>query len=248
MDRNAELFKAAYYADLNTIKKLVKTKKDLQVDIPFNDGGYAMYWNSSCVSISLIEILNWAAYGFYEHVEDTTICHRMFDANDVQVLNDCINPSEYYQRVIDSIEWICNKFSIANYQLKNYSYYSPLSRVYFDDETYLCDDEISEALQKGFRQIDLDLINVAMKGNGVACYELVKKGADYKIDPLDYSDSSLIVDVLGTDNAFHMLRVISYLCHKERFKINDFYSMLSSLYQVGVGNYIIDIVKLNENK
>jgi len=245
MDRDVELFKAAYYADLPAIKRLVKTKDELQIKIPVIEGDYYVFWENKFVSISILDILNWAAFGFYEYVDESSLCHRMSDANNVQILNDCINPSKYYQKVINSIEWICNKFSIVNYQLKNYTYYSPLGRFLFDDETYLSDYEMNEELRNGFRQIDLDLINTAMKGNGIACYELVKKGADYTIDPLDYSDNSLIVDVLGADNSFHMLQFISYLCHKERFNTYVPYEMLSNLYKVGVSNYIIDIVTMN---
>lgn len=245
MDRDIELFKAVYYADLPAIKRLVKTKDELQIKIPVKEGDYYLYWENEFVSINILDILNWAAFGFYEYVDEISLCHKIFDANDIQILNDCINPSKYYQKVINSIEWICNKFSIVNYQLNNYSYYSPFSRFLFYDQAYLSDDEMSEIMQNGFRQIDLDLINTAMKGNGMACYELVKKGADYTIDPLDYSNSSLIVDALGSDNAFHQLQVISYLCHKERFNTYEPYEMLSSLYQVGVGNYIMEIVKMN---
>lgn len=246
MDKDAELFKASFYADLPVIKRLVKTKDDLRIKIPIKDGDYALFWNDNYVFISILEVLNWSAFGFYEYTEKNSLCHRMFDANNVQVLNDCINPSEYYKNTLNCIEWICNKFSIHNYHLKDYSYYSPLSRFLFDDEEYLTDDEIEDALKNGFQKIDLDLINVAIKGNGIASYKLIKKGANYNKDPLDYTDGSLIIDVLGADNSFHILQIISYLHHKERFSTHEPYEILSSLYQVGVGNYILDIVTIEK--
>ncbi|NLA25066.1 MAG: hypothetical protein GX879_08885 [Bacteroidales bacterium] len=242
MNKDTELFKASFYADLPVIKRLVKTESDLQIKIPIKEGDYALYWNGNFVLISILEVLNWSAFGFYEYIEENILCHRMFDTNNVQILNDCINPSEYYKNILNCIEWICNKFSIHNYHLKDYSYYSPLSRFLFDDEEYLIDDEIVEALKDGFCQIDLDLINVAAKGNGIASYELIKKGANYNIDPLDYTNESLIINILESNNSFHMLRTISYLSHKESFRIHEPYEVLSSLYQVGVGNYILDII------
>lgn len=237
-----QLFKATFYADLAVIKSLVKTEDDLQIRIPIKKGDYTLSWNDNFIFINILEILNWSAFGFYEYFEETELCHRSFDANKVQTLNDCINPCEYYKNVMNCIEWICNKFSIQNYHLKDYSYYSPLRRFLFDEEEYLMDEEVKEALIRDFRQIDLDLINVAIKGNGVISYELIKKGANYNTDPIDYTEESLIVEILGADNSFQTLYTVSYLCHKEKFDSFEPYDILTSLYQVGVGIYILDIV------
>lgn len=242
MNKGIELFKASFYADLLAIQAFVKKEEDLIIKIPVREGAYISLWSSKYVSISVLEILNWAAFGFYDYVEKESICHKRYDADDVQIVNDCINPSEHYKNIVNCIEWICNKFSIQNYHLKDYSTYVPLSRVLFEDEEFLEPDEMEEALKHGFQQMDLDLINAAMNGNGIKTYNLIKSGANFKTDPLDYSDESLIVATLSADISFHLLRLISYLNHKEHFSVFEPYEILSSLYQVGVSNYIIDIV------
>ncbi len=244
---NIELFKATFYADLTEIKKLVKSKNDLQIKIPIKEGDYHVYWEEDFVSISLLDILNWASFTFYEYSHLNKTCHKMINANNVEILNDCINPKKHFKNILNCIVWICNEFSITNYHLKDYTSYSVFGRFLFSDQNYLDDDEIKESLESGFRLIDLDLINKAIKGNGKACYELIKKGADYKIDPLDYSSYSLIYETLSSDNSFHTLQVISYLCHKKQFYNYDPYEMLSSLYNSGVSNYILDIILMNEN-
>jgi hypothetical protein len=248
MDRDILLFKAAYYADLNAIKSFVNTKDDLQIKIPVKEGDYILYWGSSHVFISILDILNWAAYGFYEYIDRDVVCHKMFDANNVQIINNCINPARYYEKVMNCIEWICNKFSIINYTLKDYSRFRLLRHFIDGDENYLDENEIKEALQRGFKQIDLDLINEAEKGNGITCYALIKNGANYKIDPIDYSGESLIVGMLDGDLSFHFLLLISYLHNEKEFDAADCYDMLSSLYQVGVSNYILDIIAMAENR
>lgn len=244
MDKDIELFKASFYADLPAIQQLVKTEDDLQIKIPVREGSNTIIWNGNYVFISILEILNWAAFGFYVYIEKESICHKMYDADGVQIVNDCINPSDYYINIVNCIEWICNKFSIQNFHLKDYSAYSPLSWFLFENEEFLEPDEMEEALKHGYKQIDLDLINAAIKGNGIKSYNLIKAGANYKTDPVDYTDESLIVTTLGTDISFHSLNLISYLNHKERFSEYDHYKILSNLYQVGVSNYILDIVTM----
>lgn len=236
---------SAYYADLNVIKRLVTKENDLHITIPIKDGYFALYWDKDYIEINILDILNWAAWGLYEYFETDKICRKMYNANKVQVLNDCINPAEYYKKVITCIEWICNKFSISNYNLKDYSQFRTLRHFIFDNEGWMDEDEINDALKKGFRQIDLDLINEAEKGNGIACYELIKKGAYYKIDPIDFTNESIIIEILASDLSFHTLHLISYLYNVGKFNSSDCYDMLSSLYQVGVSNYILDIITMN---
>jgi len=244
-DINADKFEAAFYADLNLVKQLVISKEDLRIAVPIPKD-YEWMWNSHSVYVSVLDMLNWLAFGFYEYHSENEICHNSYDAKGKQILNDCINPSIIYKNAIECINWICNKFSIVNYDLKDYSQYRLLRHALFDNEGWFDEDEIIEALQKGFRKIDLELINEAEKGNGISVYSLVKQGANYKIDPDDDTDESSIVSILGSDLSFHSLSLTSYLCHRDKFSFSDSCDMLSSLYQVGVSNYILDIVMLND--
>lgn len=245
IDINSEKFQGAFYADLNLIKKLIKSKNDLEIKIPVSKDNEWL-WGSKSISISVLDILNWLAFSLYEYYNKNKICHRNFNAKGEQTLNDCINPSVIYHNAIDCINWICNEFSIVNYNLKDYSEFRVLRHIFFDDDGWLDDDEIKEALKLGYLQIDLELINESEKGNGKSVYSLVKQGANYKIDPVDYSDVSAIVSILDPDLCYHTLLLISYLCKLEKYSFSESYDMLSSLYQVGVSNYILDIVISNE--
>lgn len=233
---------AAFYADLNVLQKLIVSEADMQIKVSFPEGDYKLFWNKSYLEIDVLDILNWAAFGFYEYVNEISISHRMFDPKNNLIINDCINPSEYYDRVMSCIVWLCNNFKINNYRTKDYSRFRLLRHALFDDENWLDVDEMKLALEKGFREIDLNLINEAEKGNGVSCYGLIQKGADYKIDPVDCSNRSHIEDILGNDLSFYMLRTISHLSDRTIWNESDAYQMLSSLYQVGVSNYILDII------
>lgn len=242
---HADKFEAAFYADLDLIKQLIKSKKDLNVLVPVPKG-YESLWSKPNICVSMLDILNWLAFSFYTYYDEPEICHETYLAESERTHRECINPSIIYKKTIDCIDWICNEFSIINYDLKDYSELRRLRHALFDDEGWLDEDEIEEALQRGFRKIDLDLINEAEKGDGISVYSLVKQGADYKIDPDDDTDQSAIVLILDLDLNFHLLLVISYLCHREEFSFSESYEMLSSLYQTGTSQYILDIVMLND--
>ncbi len=246
-NRNTEIFIAAFYADLNELKKLVINKNDTQIKVEIPEGDYSLYWEKEYFEVNILDILNWAYFGFYEYVGIDNICHKNINAENIQILNDCINPSEYYNKVIECLEWICNKFSIQNYSLIDYSKFRTLRHFLLTDENWLDEDEFDEALKRGYKKVDLDLINEAEKGNGIYCYKLVQQGGNYKIDPIDLTDGSAIIEILGIDISFHTLKLISYLCNKSEFDKLNAYEMLASLYQVGVSNYILDIVTTGKN-
>ncbi len=246
-DRNIELFMAAFYADLDVLQKIIVNKTDTKIKIPLPEGGYKLFWNQLFVEVDVLDILNWAIWGFYEYFDEDNLCVIHSYAKDNQVIKTCINPSEYYSKVLDCIVWLCDNFRINNYAIKDYSRFRFLRHALFDDENWLDEDEVKEALENGFREIDLNLINESEKGNGISCYSLVQKGADYKIDPVDFTEESAIVDILGSDMSFHRLGMISYLSDRNKWDETDAYDMLSSLYQVGVSNYMLDIVMTKDS-
>lgn len=244
-NQSAIRFEAAFYADLKLLKQCIKSKEDLNLQVATPKGSYWM-WEKPSIEISILDILNWLAFGLYDYYDTQEICRRSFNAEGIQNLNQCINPSIIYRNALDCITWICDTFSIINYGLKDYSPYRLFRHCLFEDENYLDEETVQEALEEGFRKMDLDLIDVSERGDAVAAYSLVKQGADYKIDPLDKLDESVIVEMLDSDRGFHTLLWISYFYNRKKFNFSDSYDMLSSLYLVGVGSYILDIVTMND--
>ena len=117
------------------------------------------------------------------------------------------------------------------------------------DDFYLDEDEIKEALEEGYKKIDLDLINYAEKGNAIKVWELLKQGANHLIDPFDNNQIGLIHDVLGSDSSFHGIMNLQHVCHEKDFDPKERYSMLSDLYQSGVSDYILEmILNYGENR
>jgi hypothetical protein len=237
-NKDIKLFFAAYYADLNKLQELIACKSDTQIKVPISKE-YCL-WETRYVDINVLDILNCAAFGFYEYYTDEEICHKIYDIDYNLVQQDCINPSEYYKKVMSCIIWLCDKFQISNYLLKDYSPYRSLAYS-FCGNNCINEKDFNDYISKGFNEIDLNLINEATNGNGIACYELFKKGANYEIDIYD-GDESYILFMLGGDLSFNLLQLISFLSLENKNSKLDFFMMLSSLYQVGVFNYILDIV------
>jgi hypothetical protein len=130
MDKNIQLFKAAYYANLEDLKKLIKAKGDLIIHIPTPGGSYNLYWQNGKVVVSLLEILNWSNYAYFDCFERDILSYKLLNKENECTYSVSFNPSIFYRKVINCIEWICHEFKIFdNYILKNYSKYRALRHL-----------------------------------------------------------------------------------------------------------------------
>lgn len=245
MDTNIQLFKAAYYAELDVLKELIRNKEDLIIHIPTPGGSYDHMWVNKQVKISVLDILNWSNYGYYQWYDKELYTQRSIYSKGV-IDEISFNPAFFYQKIIDCIEWVCDKFKILdNYQLKDISKYRALRHFLGEKENWLNDEEMQEYLSKGFLKLDLDLINEAEKCNGMAVYQLMKAGASPYIDPIDNEpEESSIFFILDSSHRVYAIQSIGYLCDEKGFDSSDCYHMLASLYQFGVSKYILDIINL----
>ncbi len=245
MDTNIQLFKAAYYADLDALKEIIRNKEDLMIRIPTPGGSYDSYFLNQQVNISVLDILNWSNYGYYQWYDKEIYIQRSIDNEGVNH-EISFNAALFYQKIIDCIEWICHTFKISdNYQLKDISKYRALRHFLDKNENWLDDEEMKDYLEQGFRKLDLDLINEAEKCNGIAVYHLMKEGASPYIDPIENDpEESSIFFILDASCGLYAIQSIAYVCDEKGFDSSDCYHMLASLYQFGVSKYILDIINL----
>ena len=192
---------------------------------------------------SIIDILNWQNFVFYEYFNDQQTSYRSIDRYKAEY-QVSFNPSLHYKNAINWLHYFCGLFEIANYKIVHYSKFRLLRHLLFFDENWLDQDEIVDAIARGFKQIDLDLINEAEKGNAIKVYELVQTGADPDIDPTDSSTISCLLGIIGSDWEYHTMLTKQTIGDKELFDSKEPYEVLESLYQAGVSKYILDIVYL----
>lgn len=228
LEKNIEIFKAAYFGNLASLQELIVSQFDLEILVLSKLESYGF-------TIKVVDILNWWAWGIYEF----NCWPNLIDKQTP------VNLTTHYKNIITCLDWLCQKFQLSNIKLKDYSHFRGLRHCLDKEDNWLDEDEMNEALNLGYRQIDLDLINACEKGNAIEVYTLLRAGANYKIDPWDDSES-LIAEILETDCSLQLFDCIYYLKDKDSFSADNMSDMLSSLYQVGVGNYIWNILKMNE--
>ena len=231
-----DLFKAAFYADLDTIKQTVKEEEDLVLHIPVPEGSYKLFWKEDVMRCSILDMLNWIGWGIYPFYEQDNLFKTNSNPGDLY-------PRTYYHNTVACIDWICKRFSICNYKLKDYSYFRPLRHFLFEGEGWMNDSDISEALAAGYRLMDLELMNLAACGNGIACYKAIKRGANYRIDLLNRGSGGDIEDMLSSAASYEMAAFVRYVSDPDAFQAADPYDVLTSLFKIGVGQYILDILK-----
>jgi len=247
MDKDILLFKAAYYANLDDFKKMIGKKDDLIIRIPTPSGSYDSYWENKEVKVNLLDILNWSNYAYYEWFERELLTQSSIDKNGIISHEISFNASLFYRKIIDCIEWICNEFKIVdNYRLKDYSQYRALRHFFDADENWLDENDMHNYLAEGYRKIDLDLINEAEKGNGIAVCHLMKAGANPDIDPIDKDpEISCVLDMHESASGINLAECIGYICDESGFDKKDCYHMLSCLYQSGISQYVLDIINFS---
>jgi hypothetical protein len=240
MDKNIQLFSAAYYADIKQLKIILQSVDDLHISLKVPAGDYCSLWKDNKIDLSVLDILNWHSYAFWNDYETTSykVGSRPID------YATGFNPSGFYCRVLEAIEWLCHAFQIkSNYALKDYSHYQFFQNC--TGENWLDEDEVKELLLKGFRRIDIDLANAAQAGNGQQVYTLLKQGASAAVDLFDEKPYvGTVYDSLVSSASYNGIETIKYL-NDETFRSGECYPMLSSLYQIGVNEYILDILELS---
>lgn len=248
MQRDNQIFRAVYFAEIESLKTLVKTVDDFNISIAFpkdTHQEYKIYWETECIRINILHLLNWMNYTFYEYFDSEETSYQLFYHEKLKYTVS-FNPALHYKNTIACLEWICNTFGINNYYIKDYSRYRLLRSFVFEEDYWLSDDDMKDALDKGFQQLDLDLINQAEIGNGIKVYDLIKKGANPAINPIDLEEVGSIYSIIESDFLFHKLETKKYLGEKDIFKDENSYYMLESLYKAGVSNYILDIIYYNK--
>lgn len=247
MDYNSLLFKAAFFAEFDIVRKLLKTKDDLYIKIAQPEG-YGYPFSNSIVNVNVLDVLNWGYYGLYKYCNKKMVCVEV-KYHDQTQKSYCVNIKRHITSLINCINYICERFLISNFYLKDYSYYRPLMYTLDDDEEWFGTfEEISEVIEYGYANKDIDLMNYAIKGNGIKCYELIKEGAKSRVKNRYAEDEYSIEDNLHFRNGIKYNDLIEYLSEKEKFNPNNIYYMLETIHSVGVSSYILDILSLQSPK
>jgi len=235
-DKQRELFFAAYFSELETIKKFANSPIDLDLILPI-DQNYWQWNEQTEIKISVLEILRMVYDSFIDLSNKASL--------DSEIK---INPKSIFQRTQQSIEWINEKFGLQE-SITDIDY-GKYIKIIFDlqENTWIDSDEYNEFQNKGYRKIDLDLINEGMKRNVKDAIKLLQQGANPYIDPYDGNVPSALIDSLQSAKSFYFNNFCelyqTYLDNSHHdLKKTDFYKYLWQLYGVASSAEMIRTIK-----
>lgn len=218
------IFLAAYFSDAEKIETLVFSEGDLEIyfDIPV---GYD-HGKQRAVRVSVMDILImnrdcWCNLKTWEELK----------------IESKINPSCIYTDTCALIKSLAEKYPLQKKNELAYEKFIGFLYTLEDEESWIDDDEFAQFVKEGYRQIDLQLINFAMKRNLHKVNQLLKEGANAMIDPEDKKSDSAILESLSSAESYYFLDYVSYyrqLIYEgiESFNLQSAYKMIASLYSV----------------
>jgi hypothetical protein len=235
-DKQRTLFFAAYFSELETIKNFANSPIDLDLIVPI-DQNYRQWNEQTEIKISVLEILR-MVYDLFIDLKDRTSLYSEIK----------INPKRIFQKAQQSIDCLNEKFGLQE-SIPDIDYGKYVKLIYdLQENTWIDSDEYNEFQNKGYRKIDLDLINEGMKRNVKDIIKLLQQGANPYIDPYDGNTESALIDSLQSAKSFYFNNFCelyqSYLDNSsDDLRQQDCYRYLWQLYGVASSAEMIRTIK-----
>lgn len=146
-----------------------------------------------------------------------------------------------YNNIIEDMKFLGIHF---DEEVDYYKFFNVVS-TFFEDEEWFDKNDFIEFLKKGYRKIDLLLVNYAFKRKREVVEKLLLSGANPFINPEDNTESS-VLELLETESSFNGINYYGSLnCGMENIKINDreIYHLLEGIVAVASSERIIRCIK-----
>lgn len=225
--RPSVIFLAFYFSDLEKIKKIIKKETDLVFNIPIPQSGAYDHW-------APVKEIQMTAGELVQMILDA-----WFDRRALPYISGYpeIHPEEIFQQTKLVKKWL-RSFSNSIPKRVNYGKYYKLIYYLNEEWNWIDEDEMQEYIKRGYRKIDLDLINFSQKRKKEKVKELLETGANPDIDPDDESATSEVLEILAAKSSFQFTTF--YLPGFETYRLKGVpgfigeteYNMISSLYGV----------------
>lgn len=229
-----QIFIAAYFSDKETLARLIESEDDLlvRIDLP-NSKAHKI---ENCFTISVVDILQMNLDCWFDLKEKKQLKSYLW-----------INPSEFYKSSQTCHNYLQNHY--LKYKAEDVKYNVLYNTIFdfSDSDTWFSKKEKAEFINQGFREIDLDLIEAAIRGDENKCVELLQKGANPMIDPENDSEGSVVFSHLGTEADYHFLENLLYHeIYRGLTNINlnstDAYNMISDLFRTASSDKLYRLI------
>lgn len=230
-----QIFIAAFFSEKEKLSELILSEQDLfvTVDIPASEA----HENEDSFKISVVQILQMNLDCWYNLRDKNRLESDYF-----------IKPSEFYKKTQNCFDYLKNIFPKICSEDINYGVL--FDTIYDKDESFdwFTPEERVEFINKGYREIDLDLIEAAIRRNEKKCTELLLNGANPTIDPDEEEEAGVVFSHLGVGCGYHFLEYTPY--HKiydGRLRISldstDTYNMISELFMAASSDKLYYLIK-----
>ncbi len=234
-DKQFEIFLSAYFADINKLQGLILSEKDLFIYFEL-EKEEIYWWGKKRFKISVFDILKMSIDAWFDLRDKTRLTNY-----------ENINPKIIYKKFENSLNLLIEKF--PKFAKKRIEYHKFIHLfLYIDDGKYIDDEDFEEYVDKGYKKIDLELINFAVNRNENKVKKLLEKGANPMIDPLDKIFDSLILDLLATHDSTNFIWYSGSFRHFVENQYSYFNKinakqMLTELYATSSSSKIYNIIK-----
>jgi hypothetical protein len=230
-----DIFLAAFFSDWEKLDRLLETQEDLELTVEFTGGylfSYPEKFNFSVPDIIQMNIDCW---------------YSIRDKKELINTPD-INPAKFYRQSKKCLRNLKKRFPEFRFSPVDYTKNLDLVTGLMEDEEFIDYNEYNEYNKEGYREIDLDLINYAVRRNVKKVVQLLKKGANPVIDPFDKTSEAVVPIRLAGDDSLHFNNI--YPVHLKRishgygiFIIKDCEWMIANLYGSASSAKVYDTIE-----
>lgn len=235
-DNQYQLFLATYFCEKEQLKELVDYYNGflIQIDNPEPNGSSIL----TVVSFTVGEILKMTSDGMEDFKDKTSLTNF-----------EKVNPSQIFSNARTCIDRLIKNSPFPQHQEEEVNYHDYINLMYVSDkdEPWFGEQEIELFIEDGYRKIDIELINAAIKLNRERSIELLNLGANPFIDPDDLINKSNVLTSLAIECG---LAISSYFAihedyqkyGKSYFKPTDCFRMIEYLYKIAGSSNLYNLL------
>jgi hypothetical protein len=208
-----KLFAAAFFADIPLLTKVLSKNRDTTIKVPIPEGYTSPYMaDYYIINASEIAAMNRDAMYRFRRGKGPVTC--FIHPGYLDAIPE--RHQKFYPHVIyhNSIQMLGILKSYPGYRsLMDYRRMSSIINSYdpTDEEPWFSKTEMHELMQKGYRDIDLHLVNAGVNCDGKKVLQLLKSGANPYVatEPNTYLQSE-ILSYLSGDESFYFMNYRGY--------------------------------------
>jgi len=191
-EKSLKIYTSLFYLNLDSLKNLIQEESDLLLIFPIPE---EIDYTESCVKLTAFDILRMKI----------DIWSRVKNNEDLELFTGFL-PDKIFNRALECKEYLEAEFPDFKADFE-YEKHRNLMLDFYADKNYIDEDAFNDYINQGFESLDLELVNAAMARNEALVIDLLKSGADPK------------VDIFNRDA---MIDLTDYLVNKERLCFLDY--------------------------